>query len=103
MFYIYQYWIVTIHDMVYVSGFFGFFFFRKDRSFRALEALLSEALPVLVHKPSLQVLAANYCTLGLMMGRLKSAPASGENMFFSVCNLSAGNLFKFVEKVFLLS
>lgn len=78
MFYIYQYWNVTIHDVVYVSV---FFFFRKDRSFRALEALLSEALPVLVHKPSLQVLAANYCTLGLMIGRLKSAPASGENMF----------------------
>lgn len=63
----------------------SFFFFdllsRKDPCFRALEALLSEALPVLVHKPHLLVLAANYCTLGLMIGRLKSAP-SGENVFF---------------------
>nr|XP_046273509.1 neurochondrin isoform X2 [Scatophagus argus] len=52
---------------------------RKDSCFRTLEALLSEALPVLVHKPHLQVLAANYCTLGLMIGRLKSAPSACGN------------------------
>ncbi|XP_075995682.1 neurochondrin [Genypterus blacodes] len=46
---------------------------RTDPSFRSLETLLSEALPVLVHKPRLLVLAANYCTLGLMIGRLKPA------------------------------
>lgn len=45
---------------------------RKDPCFRTLETLLSEALPVLVHKPSLLVLAANFCTLGLMIGRLKT-------------------------------
>ncbi|KAK7899234.1 hypothetical protein WMY93_020087 [Mugilogobius chulae] len=45
---------------------------RSDPCFRALETLLSEALPVLVHKPSLLVLAANFCTLGLMMGRLRT-------------------------------
>ncbi|XP_070840038.1 neurochondrin [Chaetodon trifascialis] len=60
---------------------------RKDPCFRTLEALLSEALPVLVHKPSLLVLAANYCTLGLMMGRLKSAPPgsveASQRRFFS--------------------
>ncbi|XP_077937311.1 neurochondrin isoform X2 [Gasterosteus aculeatus] len=50
---------------------------RKDQSFRTLEALLSEALPVLVHKPRLLVLAANFCTLGLMIGRLKVAPSGG--------------------------
>ncbi|XP_071381469.1 neurochondrin [Centroberyx affinis] len=60
---------------------------RKDPCFRTLEALLSEALPVLVHKPRLLVLAANYCTLGLMMGRLKPAPTgtveAGQRRFFS--------------------
>ncbi|XP_040908655.1 neurochondrin [Toxotes jaculatrix] len=60
---------------------------RKDPCFRTLEALLSEALPVLVHKPHLLVLAANYCTLGLMIGRLRSAPAgsveAGQRRFFS--------------------
>ncbi|XP_073339111.1 neurochondrin [Pagrus major] len=58
---------------------------RKDPCFRALEALLSEALPVLVHKPHLLVLAANYCTLGLMIGRLKSAPSgeASQRRFFS--------------------
>ncbi|KAM8841248.1 neurochondrin isoform 1-T2 [Spinachia spinachia] len=50
---------------------------RKDQSFRTLENLLSDALPVLVHKPRLLVLAANYCTLGLMIGRLKVAPSDG--------------------------
>ncbi|XP_069548026.1 neurochondrin [Brachyistius frenatus] len=60
---------------------------RKDSCFRTLEALLSEALPVLVNKPRLLVLAANYCTLGLMIGRLKSAPAgsleASQRRFFS--------------------
>lgn len=60
---------------------------RKDPCFRTLEALLSEALPVLVHKPHLMVLAANYCTLGLMIGRLKSAPSgsveASQRRFFS--------------------
>ncbi|KAG7225402.1 hypothetical protein INR49_027391 [Caranx melampygus] len=60
---------------------------RKDQCFRTLEALLSEALPVLVHKPRLLVLAANYCTLGLMIGRLRSAPSgsvdAGQRRFFS--------------------
>ncbi|KAM7384563.1 hypothetical protein PAMA_011768 [Pampus argenteus] len=58
---------------------------RKDSCFRTLEALLSEALPVLVHKPRLLVLAANYCTLGLMIGRLKSARTveAGPRRFFS--------------------
>ncbi|XP_057684019.1 neurochondrin isoform X2 [Corythoichthys intestinalis] len=46
----------------------------KDQCFRTLENHLSEALPVLVHKPNLLVLAANYCTLGLMIGRLKTTP-----------------------------
>ncbi|CAB1426030.1 unnamed protein product [Pleuronectes platessa] len=60
---------------------------RKDACFRTLEALLSEALPVLVHKPRLLVLAANMCTLGLMIGRLRSAPTgsveASQRRFFS--------------------
>ncbi|CAL8365681.1 unnamed protein product [Arctogadus glacialis] len=60
---------------------------RNDPCFRTLETLLSEALPVLVHKPALLVLAANLCTLGLMIGRLMpatSGPAeSGPRRFFS--------------------
>ncbi|XP_068431408.1 neurochondrin [Clinocottus analis] len=60
---------------------------RKDPCFRTLEALLSEALPVLVHKPRLLVLTANYCTLGLMIGRLKAAPSgsveAGQKRLFS--------------------
>nr|XP_020453161.1 neurochondrin [Monopterus albus] len=60
---------------------------RKDSCFKTLEALLSEALPVLVHKPHLLVLAANCCTLGLMIGRLKAAPSgsveAGQRLFFS--------------------
>ncbi|KAM4725088.1 neurochondrin isoform 1-T2 [Anableps anableps] len=60
---------------------------RKDPCFRALEAHLGEALPVLVNKPRLLVLAANYCTLGLMIGRLKT-PTGGsveaaQRRFFS--------------------
>ncbi|XP_070403441.1 neurochondrin [Nothobranchius furzeri] len=48
---------------------------RKDPCYRALEVHLSEALPVLVNKPHLLVLGANYVTLGLMIGRLKSPPS----------------------------
>ncbi|KAJ7999989.1 hypothetical protein DPEC_G00200160 [Dallia pectoralis] len=58
-----------------------------DPCFKALESLLSEALPVLLHKPSLLVLAANLCTLGLMIGRLKpvseAAVEAGQRRFFS--------------------
>ncbi|XP_023200190.1 neurochondrin [Xiphophorus maculatus] len=61
---------------------------RKDLCFRALEVHLSEALPVLMNKPRLLVLAANYCTLGLMIGRLKAPTGgpvdSGQRRFFSV-------------------
>ncbi|XP_024251814.1 neurochondrin [Oncorhynchus tshawytscha] len=60
---------------------------RKDPCFRSLESLLSEALPVLLHKPRLLVLAANLCTLGLMIGRLKPAPKApveaSQRRFFS--------------------
>lgn len=60
---------------------------RKDPCFRSLESLLSEALPVLLHKPRLLVLAANLCTLGLMIGRLKPAPKApveaGQRRFIS--------------------
>ncbi|XP_033831690.1 neurochondrin [Periophthalmus magnuspinnatus] len=45
---------------------------RSDPCFRVLETLLSDTLPVLMHKPSLLVLAANICTLGLMLGRLRT-------------------------------
>uniref|UniRef100_A0A3P9HIT9 Neurochondrin n=1 Tax=Oryzias latipes TaxID=8090 RepID=A0A3P9HIT9_ORYLA len=59
---------------------------RMDLCFRTLEAHLSDALPVLVNKPRLLVLAANYCTLGLMIGRLKSPPSgsveAGQRRFF---------------------
>lgn len=48
---------------------------RSDPCFVALEVLLIEALPVLLHKPRLQVLAAYCCTLGLMISRLKPASA----------------------------
>ncbi|KAI1901766.1 hypothetical protein AGOR_G00037780 [Albula goreensis] len=47
---------------------------RKDPCFVSLQCLLTDALPVLLHKPRLLVLAANFCTLGLMIGRLKPAP-----------------------------
>ncbi|XP_029976006.1 neurochondrin [Salarias fasciatus] len=61
---------------------------RSDPCFRVLEAHLSDALPQLVSKPGLLVLAANYCTLGLMMARLKTAPAgrieAGQRRFFSM-------------------
>ncbi|KAG7271383.1 hypothetical protein CRUP_019928 [Coryphaenoides rupestris] len=60
---------------------------RKDPCFRTLESFLSEALPVLVHKPRLLILAANFCTLGLMIGRLRpktSGPAEpGARRFYS--------------------
>ncbi|KAK1805162.1 hypothetical protein P4O66_019515 [Electrophorus voltai] len=51
---------------------------RTDTCFASLEALLSEALPVLFYKPCLLVLAANFCTLGLMIGRLKTTITGGE-------------------------
>ncbi|CAG5866060.1 unnamed protein product [Menidia menidia] len=60
---------------------------RTDPCFRTLEAHLSEALPALVNKPRLRVLAANYCCLGLMIGRLRSPPpgplAANQRRFFS--------------------
>ncbi|XP_034560453.1 neurochondrin [Notolabrus celidotus] len=70
---------------------------RKDPCFRTLEAHLSEALPVLVHKPCLLVLAANYCTLGLMIGRLKptssgSVEASHRRFFSSALRFLRGAL-----------
>lgn len=61
---------------------------RSDPCFRALETLLSEALPVVAHKPALLVLAANFCTLGLMMGRLQNSTASvdsSQRCLFSCC------------------
>uniref|UniRef100_A0A8C9S8X7 Neurochondrin n=1 Tax=Scleropages formosus TaxID=113540 RepID=A0A8C9S8X7_SCLFO len=42
---------------------------REEPCFRALQSLLSDMLPSLLHKPRLLVLAANVCTLGLMIGR----------------------------------
>ncbi|XP_016426129.1 neurochondrin-like [Sinocyclocheilus rhinocerous] len=60
---------------------------RNDPCFIALETMLSEALPALLHKPRLLVLAANCCTLGLMIGRLKSTSTDpvelGQRRFFS--------------------
>ncbi|KAL6457138.1 hypothetical protein MHYP_G00341010 [Metynnis hypsauchen] len=60
---------------------------RTDACFASLEAMLSEALPVLLHKSRLLVLAANCCTLGLMIGRLKPAftgpVESSQRRFFS--------------------
>lgn len=60
---------------------------RTDPCFVALETMLSEALPVLLHKPRLLVLAANCCTLGVMIGRLKPASTEsvdpGQRRFFS--------------------
>uniref|UniRef100_A0A8C2KZ03 Neurochondrin n=1 Tax=Cyprinus carpio TaxID=7962 RepID=A0A8C2KZ03_CYPCA len=57
---------------------------RNDPCFIALETMLSEALPALLHKPRLLVLAANCCTLGLMIARLKSTTTElGQRRFFS--------------------
>ncbi|KAI4883992.1 hypothetical protein NFI96_019510 [Prochilodus magdalenae] len=60
---------------------------RTDSCFATLEAMLNEALPVLLHKSRLLVLAANCCTLGLMIGRLKPALTgpveSSQRRFFS--------------------
>uniref|UniRef100_A0A8C1SL04 Neurochondrin n=1 Tax=Cyprinus carpio TaxID=7962 RepID=A0A8C1SL04_CYPCA len=60
---------------------------RNDPCFIALETMLSEALPALLHKPRLLVLAANCCTLGLMIARLKSTTTDpvelGQWRFFS--------------------
>ncbi|KAJ8273058.1 hypothetical protein GJAV_G00096900 [Gymnothorax javanicus] len=46
---------------------------RRNPCFLSLQSLLSDALPVLLHKPRLLVLAANFCCLGLMIGRLRPA------------------------------
>ncbi|RXN26298.1 neurochondrin [Labeo rohita] len=60
---------------------------RTDPCFVALENMLSEALPVLLHKPRLLVLTASCCTLGLMIGRLKSTSTDpvepAQRRFFS--------------------
>ncbi|XP_068189151.1 neurochondrin [Antennarius striatus] len=59
---------------------------RKDLCYRTLEGHLSEALPILLHKPHLLVLAANFSTLGLMIGRLSSSSGSSDarqRRFFS--------------------
>ncbi|XP_066529631.1 neurochondrin [Hoplias malabaricus] len=62
---------------------------RTSACFASLEALLWEALPVLLHKSRLLVLTANFCTLGLMIGRLKPALAGAvkpdQQRFFSSC------------------
>lgn len=47
--------------------------FRTEACFVALDALLSDSLPILQHKSRLLVLTANFCTLGLMISRLKPA------------------------------
>uniref|UniRef100_A0A8C6SDB7 Neurochondrin n=1 Tax=Neogobius melanostomus TaxID=47308 RepID=A0A8C6SDB7_9GOBI len=60
----------------------------RDPCFRELETLLSEALPVVMHKPALLVLAVNFCTLALMMGRLRTktdSVDSGQRRLFSCC------------------
>ncbi|CAN9504214.1 unnamed protein product [Ophioblennius macclurei] len=61
---------------------------RSDPCFRALEEHLGDTLPSLVSKPGFLVLAANYCALGLMIGRLKTAPAgpvtASQRRFFSL-------------------
>ncbi|KAF7691136.1 neurochondrin [Silurus meridionalis] len=60
---------------------------RTDACFVSLDALLSEALPILIHKSRLLVLTANFCTLGLMINRLKTNKAgqghSNQQRFFS--------------------
>lgn len=58
---------------------------RTDACFASLDTLLSEALPILLHKSRLLVLTANFCTLGLMMNRLKPALTgnSSQQRFFS--------------------
>lgn len=48
------------------------FVLRTDASFGSLKELLSDALPILLHKSRLLVLTANFCTLGLMINRLKT-------------------------------
>lgn len=60
---------------------------RKDPSFAELQNLLNEALPLLLHKPRLLVLATNFCTLGLMMNRTATTDidlnSPGERRFFN--------------------
>ncbi|XP_041089987.1 neurochondrin isoform X2 [Polyodon spathula] len=43
---------------------------RTDPSFSSLQALLMDSLPSLIQKAPLLILAANFCTLGLLMARL---------------------------------
>lgn len=60
----------------------------SDPCFRVLESLLTEALPVAMHKPALLVLAANFCTLALMMRRLRTEADpvdSAQLSLFSCC------------------
>ncbi|KAK2836558.1 hypothetical protein Q7C36_014427 [Tachysurus vachellii] len=58
---------------------------RTDACFASLDALLSEVLPILVHKSRLLLLTANFCTLGLMINRLKPASTGtlSQQRFFS--------------------
>ncbi|XP_015204329.2 neurochondrin isoform X1 [Lepisosteus oculatus] len=61
---------------------------RTDACFSSLLSLLTDALCALLHKPHLLVLAANFCTLGLLIGRLRPGPAGpdgepGQQRFFS--------------------
>ncbi|KAM9493322.1 neurochondrin [Clarias gariepinus] len=60
---------------------------RTDACFASLDALLSEALPIILHKSRLLVLTANFCTLGLMINRLKPTLTglgnSNQQRFFS--------------------
>lgn len=46
---------------------------RTEACFATLDTLLSEVLPIILHKSRLLVLSANFCTLGLMINRLKPA------------------------------
>ncbi|KAK1156770.1 neurochondrin [Acipenser oxyrinchus oxyrinchus] len=43
---------------------------RTDPSFSSLQTLLMDSLPSLIQKPPLLILAAHFCTLGLLMARL---------------------------------
>ncbi|XP_048850488.1 neurochondrin [Brienomyrus brachyistius] len=61
---------------------------REDPCFSSLQSFLNDAFPVALHKPQLLVMAANFCTLGLMIARLTQAPAgpagTAQHRFFSV-------------------
>ncbi|MBN3305865.1 NCDN protein, partial [Amia calva] len=47
---------------------------RTDPSFTSLQSLLVDAVPALLHKPRLLMLAVNFCTLGLLITRLRPTP-----------------------------